>query len=178
MHDSNSPSNHLFRNRGTTPRVDEIDLTMGGAWARKTASERARWGTELTVHAGRDSETFGFSTTAPNLGGADWLRHLGPTNVSYLAPVGSGLTLQGGIFSSFIGYDSLYAKDNLSYTRPWGADYTPYLMPGVNASYGFNKRARCCWSTGTGTWRTRMMFQVSVARSRTKRGGTLTLTRF
>ena len=39
------------------------------------------------------------------------------------------------MFSSLIGYDSLYAKDNLTYTRPWGADYTPYLMLGVNASY-------------------------------------------
>ncbi len=34
-----------------------------------------------------------------------------------------------------IGYDSLYAKDNFNYTRPWGADFTPYLMMGVNASY-------------------------------------------
>jgi hypothetical protein len=45
--------------------------------------------------------------------------------------------VQGGIFSSFIGYDSLYAKDNLTYTRPWGADFTPYLMLGVNAVYPF-----------------------------------------
>jgi hypothetical protein len=140
MRDSNSPSNHLFRNRGTTPRVDEVDLNMAGGWIKKTASKRSRWGAELTVHAGRDSETFGFSATAPSLGGADWLRHLGPTNVSYLAPVGTGLTLQVGIFSSFIGYDSLYAKDNFSYTRPWGADYTPYLMMGVNVSYGFSSK--------------------------------------
>lgn len=152
MHDSNSPSNHLFRNRGTTPRVDEIDLNMAGAWARKTASERSRWGAELTVHAGRDSETFGFSATAPNLGGADWLRHLGPTSVSYLAPVGTGLTLQAGIFGSFIGYDSLYAKDNLSYTRPWGADYTPYLMLGVNASYGFNEKLTATMLLVNGYW--------------------------
>jgi hypothetical protein len=152
MHDSNSPSNHLFRNHGTTPRVDEIDLNMAGAWAKKAASERSRWGTELTAHAGRESETFGFSATAPNLGGADWLRHLGPTNVSYLAPVGTGLTLQGGIFSSFIGYDSLYAKDNLSYTRPWGADYTPYLMLGLNASYSFNKKLTATMFLVNGYW--------------------------
>jgi hypothetical protein len=49
--------------------------------------------------------------------------------------VGKGLTIQGGIFNSLIGYDSLYAKDNLSYTRPWTGDFTPYLMMGVNASY-------------------------------------------
>src|SRR5947208_1154155 len=77
---------------------------------------------------------------AQNIDGFKWLRHLGPTNVSYIAPVGKGLTLQGGIFASLIGYDSLYAKDNFNYTRPWGADFTPYLMMGVNASYPFNDR--------------------------------------
>jgi hypothetical protein len=65
---------------------------------------------------------------------------LGPTNVSYLAPVGNGLSIQGGYFNSFIGYDSLYAKNNFNYTRPWGADFTPYLMFGVNAVYPFNDK--------------------------------------
>ncbi len=138
--DFNAPPNHLFRNRGTTPRVDEITLNMVGFAAKRVASEVSRWGTELTVHAGRDSETFGFSATAPNLTGADWLLHLGPTNVSYIAPVGRGLTVQGGIFNSLIGYDSLYAKDNLTYTRPWGADYTPYFMLGMNASYPLTRK--------------------------------------
>src|SRR5262249_13966383 len=45
-----------------------------------------------------------------------------------------------GIFGSLIGYDSLYAKDNFNYTRPWGADFTPYLMLGVNASYPFSEK--------------------------------------
>jgi hypothetical protein len=136
----NDPANHFFRNRGTTPRVDESDLDMAAAYVRKPPSERSRFGLELTAQAGQDAKAFGFSATAPNIGGADTLLHLGPTNVSYLAPLGKGLTVQGGIFSSLIGYDSLYAKDNLSYTRPWGADYTPYLMLGVNASYPFNEK--------------------------------------
>lgn len=131
----NSPSNHLFRSRGTTPRVDEANVNMGAGYLRKEASESSRWGLEVSAHAGEDAKLFGFSATAPNIGGANWLRHLGPTNVSYLAPIGDGLTLQGGIFSSFIGYDSLYAKDNFTYTRPWTADFTPFLMLGVNAAY-------------------------------------------
>src|SRR2546422_500390 len=113
---------------------------MGAAYLRKTASESSRWGLELTLQGGQDSRIFGFSATAPNLPGFRGLRHLGPTDVSYLAPVGKGLTVQAGIFSSFIGYDSLYAKDNSNYTRPWGADLTPYLMMGVNASYPFTSK--------------------------------------
>jgi Putative beta-barrel porin-2, OmpL-like. bbp2 len=138
--DFNHPANHLFRNRGTTPRVDELDLNMAAIYLTKDASEKSRWGMELEAQAGEDSKIFGFSATAPNLAGANWLRQIGKADVSYLAPVGKGLTVQGGIFSSLIGYDSLYAKDNFNYTRPWGADYTPYLMIGVNASYPFSKK--------------------------------------
>lgn len=135
LYDFNRPDNHLFRSRGTTFHVDEADLNMAALYLRKTTTENSRWGTEVTWQAGKDSEVFGYSVTAPNLDGSKWLRHLGPTDVSYLAPVGKGLTIQGGIFNSFIGYDSLYAKDNFNYTRPWGADFTPYLMLGVNAQY-------------------------------------------
>ncbi len=140
LHDFNDPSNHLFRSRGTTFHLNEVDLNMAALYLRKPASPSSRWGMELTLQAGQDSEVFGYSATAPNLAGSDWLRHLGPTNVSWLAPVGSGLTFQGGIFSSFIGYDSLYAKDNFTYTRPWGADFTPYLMLGLNAQYPFTEK--------------------------------------
>src|SRR6266700_1308252 len=138
--DFNHPANDLFRNRGTAYKVDEPILNMGTVYLHKTASESSRWGLELTLQGGQDSRIFGFSATAPNLPGSERLRHLGPTNVSYLAPLGKGLTLQTGIFSSLIGYDSLYAKDNFNYTRPWGADFTPYLMMGVNASYPLNNK--------------------------------------
>ena len=140
LYDFNSPANHLFRDRGTGFYVDAPVLNMAAVYLKKDASEQSRWGMELTFQAGKDSEVFGFSSVEPNLPGSKWLRHLGPTDLSYLAPVGKGLTIQGGIFSSLIGYDSLYRKDNLSYTMPWGADYTPYLMLGVNASYPFTPK--------------------------------------
>jgi Putative beta-barrel porin-2, OmpL-like. bbp2 len=138
--DFNHPANPLYRDRSTTFKVDELDLNMAGAGVKKPASEISRWGVELAVQTGKDSENVGFSPTAPNVSGSDWLRHFGLADVSYLAPVGKGLALQAGLFNSFIGYDALYAKDNLTYTRPWGADYTPYLMFGVNASYSFSKK--------------------------------------
>lgn len=152
LFDGNAPANHLFRNRGTTPRVDELDVNMAMAYLRKTPSEESRLGVELTAQAGEDTKLFGFSATAPNIGGADVLLHLGPTNVSYLAPVGNGLTIQGGIFSSLIGYDSLYAKDNFAYTRPWGADYTPYLMLGANAAYPVTPKLTATAMVVNGYW--------------------------
>jgi hypothetical protein len=136
--DFNFPQNHLFRNRSTTPRVNELDLNMGAVYVKKDATPQSRWGMELEPQGGQDSKNFAFNITGENLWGSSWLRQLGRANVSYLAPVGNGLTIQGGIFSSFIGYESLYAKDNFNYTRAWIADYSPYLMMGVNAVYPFN----------------------------------------
>jgi hypothetical protein len=152
LRDFNDPSNHLFRSRGTAFHVNEWDLNMAGVYLKKPAAQPSDWGIELTAHAGKDSEVFGFSATAPNLVGARWLRHLGATNVSYVAPVGKGLTIQGGIFSSLIGYDSLYAKDNFNYTRPWGADFTPYLMLGVNATYPLTNKLTGTLFVVNGYW--------------------------
>jgi len=150
--DFNHPENRVFRSRGTTWHVDRPQINMAAFYVRKKATEDSRWGVELTAQGGKDAELFGFSATAPNIGGFKFLRQLGPTNVSYLAPVGKGLMIQGGIFSSFIGYDSLYAKDNFNYTRPWGADFTPYLMMGVNVSYPFTKRVTVTFFVVNGYW--------------------------
>lgn len=148
----NDPLNKLFRSRGTAWHVNDVHLNMGGAYAKKQASERSRWGGELLVQTGKDDEIFGFSATAPNIAGDEWLRHLGLANVSYLTPAGRGLRVQGGIFASLIGYDSLYAKDNFNYTRPWGADFTPYLMLGVNASYPFTEKLTGTFYVINGYW--------------------------
>src|SRR4029453_15355067 len=136
----NDPVNDVFRSRGTAWHVNDPYLNMAGSYVKKRASDASRWSAELLVQTGKDDEIFGFSATAPNLDGSDWLRHLGLANVSYIAPVGKGLTFQGGIFGSLIGYDSLYAKDNFNYTRPWGADFTPYLMLGGHAAYPFTDK--------------------------------------
>jgi hypothetical protein len=150
--DFNHPANDIFRSRGTAWHADDLHLNMAGAYVKKDPSETSRWGAQLTVQGGKDSEVFGFSATAPNIDGFKWLRHLGPTNVSYLAPVGKGLTVQGGIFGSLIGYDSLYAKDNFNYTRPWGADFTPYFMLGVEASYPFTEKLTGTLFVVNGYW--------------------------
>src|SRR5262249_1386005 len=127
-------------------------VNMAAAYAKKKPTEQSRWGAEIEVQEGKDDEIFGFSASAPNLKGSDFLRHFGLADVSYLAPVGKGLTIQGGIFASLIGYDSLYAKDNFNYTRPWGADFTPYLMLGVNAQYPVSDRLSVAGFVVNGYW--------------------------
>jgi hypothetical protein len=133
--DFNFPENHLWRSRTTSQRFNEFAPNMGFINVRKDATTDSRWGMELGAQGGYDSKNFAFLPNEPRVDGADGLRHVQRANVSYLAPVGNGLTVQAGLFNSLIGYESLYAKDNANYTRSWVADNTPYMMFGVNAKY-------------------------------------------
>ena len=91
---------------------------MALAYVRKDTSESSRWGMELGVQGGYDSQNFAFLPGEREVSGADTLRHVHRANGSYLAPVGKGLTITAGLFNSLIGYESLYAKDNANYPAP------------------------------------------------------------
>lgn len=131
----NFPENHLWRSRTTVRRHNELALNMAVAYVLKDLSAESRWGMELGVQGGYDSDNFAFLQGEKEVAGADTLRHVHRANVSYLAPVGKGLTITAGLFNSLLGYESLYARDNFNYTRSWIADNTPYMMFGAKASY-------------------------------------------
>jgi hypothetical protein len=131
----NFPENHRWRGRTTTPRTNELSPNMGLAYVRKAPGVDSPWGMELLAQGGYDTTAYAFGNDRPLLAGADTLRHFGRANVTYQAPIGRGLAIQIGLFNSLIGYESLYAKDNLNYTRSWIADNSPYQMLGVNARY-------------------------------------------
>lgn len=136
----NVPENNLWRSRATASRHNQAAPNMVLAYVRKDVSEASRWGMELGAQGGYDSVDFAFLQGESKVGGADVLRHVHRANVSYLAPLGNGLTVTAGLFNSLMGYESLYARDNTNYTRSWIADNTPYMMFGVNAAYPVNDR--------------------------------------
>jgi len=143
--DFNYPENQLWRSKVTTQRVNELALNMALAYVTKEVNEASRWGMEFGLQTGRDvdgqvpnaSQRFG-----DPYGRADAFSHFSRANVSYLAPIGTGLTLTAGLFNSFIGYDSFYAKDNSNYTRSYLADNSPYFMFGVSGQYRFNEAVK------------------------------------
>lgn len=108
-------------------------------YVKKDASAASRWGMEFAVQDGYDSQNFAFAQGEPKVGGADTLRRLARANVTYLAPVGNGLTLTAGVFDSLIGYESLYSRNNLNYTRAWISENSPYAMFGVSVRYRFSQ---------------------------------------
>lgn len=131
----NFPDNQFWRGRSTASHHNQLSPNIGLAYVRKDVTASSRWGMELGFQGGRDSEEFAFLVGERRVDGSDVLRHIHRANVSYLVPVGKGLTITAGLFNSLMGYESLYAKDNANYTRSWIADNTPYMMFGVNAQY-------------------------------------------
>jgi len=141
--DFNFPENHKWRSTVTTTRVNELAPNVAMGYVRKDVTPHSRWGMELGVQGGYDTNTL-VPEPIPGrdkpVAGADTLRHIAKANASYLAPVGNGLTLTAGLFQSYIGYQSFYAKDNLHYTRSYLNDYAPYFMFGLAARYPVSDR--------------------------------------
>lgn len=126
----------LWRSKATTQRLNEFTPNIGMFYLRKSASEKSRWGMELGAHAGYDTD--GQVPAQQRMPGYSFLRYVSLANVSYLAPVGNGLKLTAGLMNSFIGFESMYARDNPNYTRSWIADYSPYFLMGIGAQYELN----------------------------------------
>ena len=145
--DFNFPDNHLWRSKTSTTRVNDPTSNMALGYVQKVATPDSRWGLEFGLQGGRDTKDL-IPGPLPGdnrpIGGADTLRHFYRANLSYLAPIGNGLTLTGGLFDSYIGYESFLAKNNLTYTRSYIADQSPYFMFGVAAAYPVNEK----WDLG------------------------------
>jgi hypothetical protein len=59
---------------------------------------------------------------------------------TYVAPVGNGLTIDFGKWSSSLGIEGNYTKDQMNYSRSFFLDYLPFYHMGVRASYPINDR--------------------------------------
>ena len=138
----NFPENHKWRSKITTPRTNEFAPNMALGYVRKDVTPDSRWGMEAGVQGGYDTSLLVPAPTPQGdkpVPGADVLRHVHRANVSYLAPVGNGLTLTAGLFNSFIGYESFYSRNNSNYTRSYMADNAPYFMTGLAAQYAVDQ---------------------------------------
>ena len=133
----NFPDNHRWRSKETTNRTNELAPNMGYLYFEKDPTRDSRWGVEVAAQAGYD--TLSLVPRQQPIGGADTLRHLARANVSYLAPVGSGLTVVAGIFRGFRNFESYYAKNNFNYTRAYITDYNPNFMMGLGAEYDLSE---------------------------------------
>lgn len=131
--------NYPWRSKLTTTHLNAFEPNMAMAYVIKNPSESSRWGMEFGVQAGADVQGQIPKDYADPLPGAHGLAQLSRANVSYLAPIGNGLTFKAGLMHSFIGFESLYAGKNPNYTRTYIADYSPYFLIGAGGEYAFSQ---------------------------------------
>lgn len=127
-----------FRSRASFYRLNAFSPNIGMFYVRKAVNESSRLGMEIGAQSGYDTD--GQIPGSDRLPGYSILRYLSRANVSYLAPIGNGLTLTAGLMNSFLGLDSFYARDNFNVTRSWGSEYSPYFLIGAGGQYTFNEK--------------------------------------
>ena len=98
----------------------------------KAPTEESRAGFDIALQGGQFC-TVGGCGVAP--GNANDV-HLYTANVSYLAPIGSGLTVTAGIMPTLIGYEVENQNGNFFITRSLVWDQQPVTSTGATLNYG------------------------------------------
>lgn len=137
LHSDNEPGNNEWRTKGTSSYIGGVTANNVTAFFQKEACADSRWGVQAGLQGGRDINAL---VPPDSISSAETLKHLYYTNVSYLAPLGNGLLLTGGLIPGNVGYESFWAIDNPTYTRVYSVDWVPYFQWGVNATYPLSGR--------------------------------------
>lgn len=103
----------------------------------KPVSETSRGGFRVDFGAGDTADL----VNAFEPGGTDYLKHVQQAYVSYLAPVGKGLTIDFGKFVTPHGAEVIENKDNFNYSRGLlFALAIPYYHMGARVGYAVNDK--------------------------------------
>ena len=97
-----------------------------------------RFGGRIDLQYGQATETLQGSSA--NEQRPQVYRNLFQAYGSYLAPIGSGLSLDFGKFSSSLGNEGNYTKDQIAYSRSYSFNYLPFYHMGLRAGYNVTPR--------------------------------------
>ncbi len=95
-----------------------------------------RFGARVDLQYGQATETLqGSLANEPR----PWVyRNIFQAYGTYVAPVGSGLTIDFGKWASALGYENNYTKDQLNYSRSYWFNFLPFYHMGARVNYRFN----------------------------------------
>jgi hypothetical protein len=133
---------YLWSVNETTPQLRNFDvnhntfsLNYGEIAFAKAVSDASRAGYRVDFGAGDTADMV--NSFEP--GGTDYLKYVQQAYVSYLAPVGTGLTIDFGKFVTPAGAEVIENKDNFNYSR--GLLFSlaiPYYHTGARIGYTVN----------------------------------------
>ncbi|MGB8774091.1 MAG: porin, partial [Terriglobales bacterium] len=97
-----------------------------------------RWGGRLDLQFGQATDsTQGNPSNEPR---PDIYRNIFQAYGTYIFPVGKGLDVDFGKWSSSLGVEGNYTKDQMNYSRSFWFSFLPYYHMGLRATYPVNDR--------------------------------------
>ncbi len=110
--------------------INQADLVLA---LDPNVAEGRRYGVRLDLQFGQATETLqGNSANEPR---PEIYRNIFQVYGTYIFPLKRGLTVDVGKWSSSIGIEGNYTKDQMNYTRSFFFNYLPFYHMGVRASY-------------------------------------------
>jgi hypothetical protein len=101
-------------------------------------SEGRRWGGRVDLQFGQATDTLqGNPSNEPR---PEIYRHIYQAYGTYVVPVGKGLNIDFGKWSSSLGVEGNYTKDQINYSRSFWFYFLPFYHMGIRASLPINDR--------------------------------------
>lgn len=97
-----------------------------------------RFGARLDLQFGQATETLqGNPNNEPR---PDIYRNIFQAYGTYVVPIGSGLTVDFGKWSSSLGIENNYTKDQMNYSRSYWFNFLPFYHMGIRTNYKLNDK--------------------------------------
>jgi hypothetical protein len=136
----NHPVGRVNLLRANDPLSDSLSLNQAVVMVERTpdASANRRFGYRLDLMFGQQTEIL--QGSASNEPRPQAYRNIFQAYGSYLFPIGHGLQVDFGKFSSALGVEGTYVKDQLNYSRSYFYDFLPFYHMGLRATYNVNDK--------------------------------------
>ncbi|WP_419806740.1 outer membrane beta-barrel protein [Terriglobus sp.] len=129
----NAPIGRVNLLRAYDVTSNSFNINQASIVVEHLPTPEQRFGGRLDLQFGQATETLQGSSV--NEQRPQVWRNLFQAYGSYLAPIGSGLQLDFGKFSSSLGNEGNYTKDQITYSRAYSFNYLPFYHTGLRANY-------------------------------------------
>ncbi len=136
----NQPIGRVNLLRAYDVSSNSFSINQAGIVIENAANPAAgkRFGARLDLQYGQATETV--QGGAQNELRPQVYRNLWQAYGTYVAPVGSGLTLDFGKWAGALGVEGNYSKDQINYSRSYYFNYLPFYHMGFRTTYNLNDR--------------------------------------
>jgi len=133
-YNSNRPGNGIVDLRGLDTRHNSLQFDLAKITFERSASEINDLGYMIDLVYGPAADSY--HSFEPVSGQTGIIKNIQQAYVSYVAPVGSGLTVDVGKFGTFVGAEVLDTIDNWQYQQSILFGFAqPYYHTGVRANF-------------------------------------------